>query len=71
MFLGGDPEEVVRSFGGMSGGFCGLGIGRNSGIGILLRCTLRLDGGLYVFDGGPSSLMRRGTVGWVSYTTYW
>ena len=36
--------------GGGEGGR-GLGCGRSSGIGILLRCTVRLDGGVYVFPG--------------------
>jgi len=33
--------------------------GRSSGIGILLRCTVRLDGGVYAFGAGLSRLMRR------------
>lgn len=49
-------------------GCCGL----SSGIGILLRCTVRLDGGVYAFAGGSSSLMRcRPTVGLLSCITYW
>jgi hypothetical protein len=57
-FFDGDPEDW-RSF-------CGMGRGSSSGIGILLRCTVRLEGGLYAFDGGPSSLMRCDAAGWVS-----
>jgi hypothetical protein len=50
----------------------GLGCGRSSGIGILLRCTVRLDGGVYVLAGESSSLMRCSpTEGLLSYTTYW
>ena len=53
--------------GGARGGGGALGAtgrGDNSGIGILLRCTVRLDGGVYVFfAGGPSSLIRCGARG--------
>lgn len=37
--FGSDPDPEGRSF-------CGIGRGRSSGIGILLRCTVRLEGGL-------------------------
>ena len=50
---------------------CRLGCGRSSGIGILLRWTVRLDGGVYAF-GGSSSLIRCSpTEGLLSSITYW
>lgn len=70
---GDDDAEILLedSFGGGVGGRV-LGCGRSSGIGILLKCTVRLDGGVYVCPGGPSSLMRcNPTVGLLSYITYW
>ena len=70
---GDDDAEIFLgdSIGGGEGGR-GLACGRSSGIGILLRCTVRLDGGVYVFPGGPSSLMRCSpTEGLLSYITYW
>jgi hypothetical protein len=48
-----------------------VGRGFSSGIGILLRCTERLEGGVYALRGGSSSLMRCSPVGFDSYTTYW
>jgi len=48
-----------------------VGRGCSSGIEILLRCTERLDGGVYAFRGESSSLMRCSPVGCESYTTYW
>jgi len=69
---GDDDEEKVLgdSIGGEGGRR--FGCGRSSGIGILLRCTVRLEGGVYVFPGGPSSLMRCSpTEGLLSCITYW
>lgn len=64
-------DSLEGGFGGGEGGRSPWGCGRSSGIGILLRCTVRLDGGLYAF-GGSSSLMRCSLAeGWVSYITYW
>jgi hypothetical protein len=68
-----DDEEkfLGDGIGGGEGGR-GLGCGRSSGIGILLRCTVRLDGGVYVFPEGLSSLMRCSPMeGLLSYITYW
>jgi hypothetical protein len=70
---GGDDAETLLgdcTAGGEGGR--GLACGRSSGIGILLRCTVRLDGGVYVFPEGPSSLMRcNPTEDLLSYITYW
>lgn len=67
-----DAEILLEDSSGEGMGGCGLVCGRSSGIGILLRCTVRLDGGVYVCPGGPSSLMRcNPTVGLLSYITYW
>lgn len=64
-------DSLEGGFGGGEGGRSPWGCGRSSGIGILLRCTVRLDGGLYAF-GGSSNLMRCSLAeGWVSYITYW
>ena len=71
---GDDDAEMLLGvgFGGGEGGRgLGLGCGRSSGIGILLRCTVMLDGGVYAFAGGSSSLMRCSpTEGLLSYITY-
>ena len=69
-------DGMVKLLGGGSGsgeGCClgTVGRGLSSGIGILLKCTERLDGGVYEFRGGSSSLMRCSPVGFDSYTTYW
>jgi len=73
--LGEGNDDAEKFLGdGTEGGEGGRGLacGRSSGIGILLRCTLRLDGGVYTFDGGSSSLMRCSpTEGLLSYITYW
>lgn len=68
----GDEEKFLgASIGGGEGGR-GLGCGWSSGIGILLRCTVRLDGGAYLFAEGSSSLMRCSpTEGLLSCITYW
>jgi hypothetical protein len=51
---GDDAEKLLDdSFGE------GEGPGWSSGIAILLRCTVRLDGGVYAFGAGLSRLMRR------------
>lgn len=50
-------DSFGGGIGGGEGGRAPWGCGRSSGIGILLRCTVRLDGGVYAF-GGSSSLMR-------------
>jgi hypothetical protein len=72
---GGCSGEGVKGGGGSSkDGWpvdAAAGVGWSSGIGILLRCTVRLDGGVYVFRGGSSSLMRCSPAGFESYTTYW
>jgi hypothetical protein len=75
---GGDCCCVDEGVGELLGG-CGegwrlgaVGRGSSSGIGILLKCTERLDGGVYAFRGGSSSLMRCSpAAGCESYTTYW
>jgi hypothetical protein len=64
---------VGARLGGSGEGCCLSAVGRgcSSGIEILLRCTERLDGGVYAFSGESSSLMRCSPVGCESYTTYW
>jgi len=55
----------------LSGEF-NVGFGCNSGIGILLKWTVRLLGGAYLFLSSSSRLMRRGPFDTaVSYRTYW
>ncbi|SRR5258708_7803394 len=71
---GGDDDVETLLSDSIRGGVGGrvLGCGRSSGIGILLKCTVRLGGGVYAFAEGPSSLMRCSpTEGLVSYITYW
>jgi hypothetical protein len=64
-----DAEKFLGE--GEGGRGLGLGCGRSSGIGILLRCTVRLDGGVYAF-GGSSSLIRCSPMeGLLSSITYW
>jgi hypothetical protein len=64
-------EEEETFLGDFGGGEGGPARGRSSGIGILLRCTVRLDGGVYAF-GGSSSLMRCSPPDvCASYITYW
>jgi hypothetical protein len=66
-------EKFPGGGGGTGEGCCldAVGRGFSSGIGILLRCTERLEGGVYAFRGGSSSLMRCSPAGFESYTTYW
>jgi hypothetical protein len=47
----GDDDAETLLGDGIGGGEGGRGLacGRSSGIGILLRCTVRLDGGVYAF----------------------
>ena len=71
---GADGVEKLLGGGGGCGEGCCLGaVGRrlSSGIGILFKCTERLDGGGYEFWGGSSSLVRCSPMGFESYTTYW